>query len=48
MITPAPVSPTPGVNIVIQGPPGVAAPNQITIETDPSGRVTVITPVPWN
>ena len=41
-----PPAPTPGI-IVISGPAGVATPNQITIRTDPDGRVKVITPAVW-
>ena len=37
-----PPSPTPGT-IVLEGPNA----NQITVETDVSGRVRIITPVEW-
>ncbi len=43
----APPFPTPAL-IVVAGPPGAGSPNQITILTDPTGRVKVITPVAWN
>jgi prepilin-type N-terminal cleavage/methylation domain-containing protein len=42
----APVSPTPGA-IVIEGPLGGGPVNQITIETNTTGRVRVITPAVW-
>lgn len=42
----APPFPTPGVVIVAGPPPNNL--NQITIQTDPSGRVRVITPAVWN
>lgn len=41
-----PPPPTPG-SIVIEGPVGSAAPNQITIRTSLTGRVEVITPAVW-
>jgi type II secretory pathway pseudopilin PulG len=34
--------------IVVEGPVGVASPNQITVQTENNGRVRVITPVAWN
>ncbi len=43
----APPFPTPGL-IVVAGPPKAGNPNQITIQTDPNGRVRVITPAVWN
>lgn len=33
--------------IVIQGPANAPTPNQITIQTDPNGRVKVLTPTAW-
>ena len=45
---PPPPLPTPGVGaIVFEGPVGAADMNQITVETDVSGRVRIITPVEW-
>lgn len=42
------VPPPPGALIVVQGPVGVASPNQITVQADSNGRVRIITPVAWN
>lgn len=36
-----------GQDIVIEGPVGMATPNAITIHTDASGRIVVITPTTW-
>ena len=44
-----PLNPTPGAALyyTLEGPVGAATPNRIQINTDTSGRVTVITPVNW-
>lgn len=42
----APLSPTPGA-IVIEGPLGGGPVNTITIDTNTSGRVRIITPAVW-
>ena len=44
-----PVNPTPGVGLyyTLEGPVGATTPNRIKVNTDTSGRVTVITPVNW-
>lgn len=41
------VAPSGAAVIVIQGPANAPTPNQITIQTDPNGRVKVITPSVW-
>jgi len=42
-----PPAPTPAI-FVVEGPVGVASPNQITVQADSNGRVRIITPVAWN
>jgi prepilin-type N-terminal cleavage/methylation domain-containing protein len=44
-----PLNPTPGFGLAytLEGPVGAPTPNRIRINADPSGRVTVITPVNW-
>jgi prepilin-type N-terminal cleavage/methylation domain-containing protein len=44
-----PLNPTPGFGLVytLEGPVGAPTPNRVRINADPSGRVTVITPVNW-
>jgi prepilin-type N-terminal cleavage/methylation domain-containing protein len=44
-----PLNPTPGLTLyyTLEGPVGARTPNQIKVNTDTSGRVTVVTPVNW-
>jgi len=46
-IAPTP-NPTPGAwEYVLQGPVGVATPNQIKVQAWPNGRIAVVTPTNW-
>lgn len=44
-----PLNPTPGAALfyTLEGPVGATTPNRIQVNTDTSGRVTVITPTDW-
>jgi prepilin-type N-terminal cleavage/methylation domain-containing protein len=42
-----PTFPTPGLEYVLEGPVGATTPNRITIKTDSSGRIAIVTPVNW-
>jgi prepilin-type N-terminal cleavage/methylation domain-containing protein len=42
----SPPAPTPAI-ITVQGPPGAAVMNQVTIQANSSGKVQVVTPAVW-
>jgi prepilin-type N-terminal cleavage/methylation domain-containing protein len=47
LVTPALLSLTPSVFMIVEGPPNGAVRNQIRIETSTSGAVRIVTPVDW-